>query len=42
MVIFGVGVGLHLDIVQMATGPVLLILVAALSYHALIRSLLYR
>ena len=42
MVIFGVSLILHVDVVQMVTGPVLLILVAALGYHALIRSLLYR
>ena len=42
VVVFGVSLITHWDLVQMVTGPVLLILVAALGYRALIRSLLYR
>jgi len=39
---FGVAVITDTRVVQMATGPVLLILVATIAYRALIRSLLYR
>jgi hypothetical protein len=40
LIVFGVAVITDTRVVQMVTGPVLLILVAGLGYRALIRSLL--